>query len=293
MHVTDEASPFARCNHRPVDVIDSRIALGCPENIARFRSTLGQPCHHIVAEGHFSCPFALGSDEPHDLTVEINLLPFQKGCLPKPRSSYKKKIGHRAESGFDMLEELRDLVGRQVVNHAICRFWHELHTRQRIVRYQLLFYRTIQHASQRADLDVNRSFRDGFPGAFLIEVLASTVYILSDMIWLELVNVLDGQPLKNRGQSQVCPEGVLLTAVSQKPLNVFVRELQEQRTSAVPVLDTEVKVELHFLFYLSALTLGLRPGGDTNLPPAMPESCVPNYLSVGSLPFPWHAAIQQ
>ncbi len=139
---------------------------------------------------------------------------------------------------------------------------------------------------------MNRSFRNRLPWAPSAHIMPPMIDIIAYVIGLELVNVRDGQPLKNRGQSQVCPEGVLLTAVSQKPLNVFVGELQEQRSSAVTVLNAEVEISLHFLFYLSALRFGLRFGGHTDLPATMPKSGIPDDVSIGFFSCPRHTMIE-
>ena len=92
MHVTDEASPLARHNHRPVDVVHPWVALGCPENVAAALSALSQPGHNVSAERDLSCSFALGTDKSRDLPVEVDIFPLEECSFPEPRPGYEKTI---------------------------------------------------------------------------------------------------------------------------------------------------------------------------------------------------------
>lgn len=293
MDVATEPSSSTRDNHCPVDVVHSWIALDCPENVARFRPTLGQPCHHIVAQGHFSCSPALCQDKPHDPSVEINFFPFKRRRLSQPCSSYQEEVGHRPKGRLKMMEHSGYLVGGQIVNHPISRSHHQLDAGQGVAGYPLLFDSAVQHASQRADFQLDRALGNVFSRTPLIHVLPSSIHVFPNMVGSDFVHVLDGQPLENGGQRQVGSQSMFLAAVGQKPLDVFVGKLRQEWTSPVPILNPKVEVSSHLLLDLSALLFALRLCGHTYLLPPMPKSRIPYDLPVASDSFPWHTPIQQ
>lgn len=293
MDVTSEPGLFACCDHRAADVIDSRIAFGRPEDIARFRFMLGQPRHHIVAEGHFACSPALGQDESHNPAVEVNFFPFKRRRFSQPCPSDQEEVGHGSKGRLKMLKQSRHLVRSEIINHPVSRSRHKFNSRERIAGYPLLFDRTVQHAPQRADLEMNGTLRNRFAGPFPIHVVPSAINIFSDMIRLQLEDVLHGQVLKNSRHREVRSESMFLAAIGQKPLDIVIGELRQQWPSAIPILDSEVHIPLHLLLYLSALVLGFRLRGHAYLLPPMPKPGVPSDLPISSNSSPWHARIQR
>jgi len=293
MDVTTETGLFACYNHSPVDVVDPWIAPACAKNIACLRFALSQPCNHIVAERHFPCSPALGHDKPHDLSVKVNVFPFQHRRFTRPRPSHKREIGHRAESRLDVLEESGYLAGSKIVNHAVPRLRHQLDASQRIAGYPLLSDCAVQHAPQSPDLDMNRSLGNRLAGTPSIYVSPSMVYVLADVVRPKLVNVLHRQFGQDVREGLVSSYRMILCAVCQKPLNIFIGKFCEERTSSITVLSTSIEVSLHPLLDLATLLLAPRLRRNTYLLPAMPESRVPSDISVGCLSFPRHAHIQQ
>jgi len=136
---------------------------------------------------------------------------------------------------------------------------------------------------------MDRPLRDALPRAFLIRVTPSAFDIVPHVVRLELIDALYGQPLENRRQGQVCPQGVFLAAIRQKPLHVFVGEFCQRWTPPIPILDAEFDVSLHSFFGCSAFGLGLCFGGDADFLPTVAKPGVPDYFSVGFMSFPWHA----
>ena len=292
MNMTGESSFLAGKHHYPIDVVHSWIALGCPENIAGFRFMLGQPYHHIVAKRDFPRPSTLRQDKPHHVAIKVDIFPFQQGCLAKSCSRHQHEVRHRSKRRLNVSEKFRYFPRSEVINHAVSRPGHEFYASQRVPRYPLLLHCAVEHASERANLKMNRPLRNALTRALLVGVLPSAVYIVADVIWLQLVNMLDRQFLENSRQCEVCSEGVFLAAVGQKPLDVPVGKLRQQRTSAISVLDTEVEVSLDLLLDLSALVLGLCLCGYTYFFATMPKSGIPDDVSIGFLSFPRHTIIQ-
>jgi hypothetical protein len=168
------AAPLiARCNHRPIDVIDSRIVFGCPKGMASFPFVLCQPGHHVVAQGCFRYSPALGQDELHDPAVEISFFSFEHRHFSQPCSSYQEEIGHGPKGSLKMLKQSGYLVGCQIINHPISRPRDQFHSREGISRYALLFDSAFQHVSQRGDFQLDRALGNVFSRTLLIRPLRS------------------------------------------------------------------------------------------------------------------------